>query len=397
MILLSQIENQEMLKTVDDLRFFKDCFRGKEKFFMASEMRSQYLKVSKSVFEFFSTLLPQIEGKGRSEANDICLQLSKGKANLNKVEAILANYNLLEMPTKEVKSKVVFDLNSNKLLEIPLDNLQSRNMLLINRAYIFLKYITYLILVFTGINLILNYLNFAEIFVINNEFSWENIRISTFFIIIAISVIGLLIHEMGHLLMASHCGVRWKSFTLALIWGVSPVFYIRYKALCVYPTVSKIKILFAGIYMNIIQASVYYILFIYTHNWIMAIGIFINLMLALNCFLPSGANDGYSIMTLFLGIEGMFWKALKLLQHLIKDPSKWRQTLRNKEGVISIVYIITSYVLGVIGCVYLFDSVISYLHIFNIDKSIVTFCVMIFFIINTTFYVYKLLKNISSK
>lgn len=382
---------------VDDLCFSKDKFRGKEKFFMASDQRSEYLKISKNMYGLLTKLLPEIKDRNQQEAEMICLQLSDGTINLKQVGDILAKYNLLEIPTKEVKSKVVFDLNSRKLIEVPLEQVQSKHLKLFNWLYCLGKYFTYALLICAVANLIFNYSNFYEIFIINNGFSWSNLRISSFLMIFMISILGLIIHEMGHLFMATHCDIKWKSITVALIWGVSPVFYIRYKNLCIYPTMIKIKVLFAGIYMNIVQAALFYLLFVYTRNWLMAIGIFINLMLALNCFLPSGANDGYSIITMFLGIEGMFWKAFSLLQQIVKSPRMILKLLKNREGVISVAYIIVSYVLGVIGCVYLFQSVIQYLHIFQIDIDVVTFLILSFFIANTLFYIYKLMKKIRNE
>ena len=87
--------------------------------------------------------------------------------------------------------------------------------------------------------------------------------------------------------------------------------------------------------------------------------------------MPSGTSDGYHLISIIFGIEGIRWKMIELISNIIKSPGEVLYKLREKENIALLFYFLISYGMGIYSCYILLLSLIDYLHIFAIDKGAV--------------------------
>lgn len=380
---------------VDDIFLAKDCFRGKTKYFMASEKKSQYLKLNEFQYQIFSEFLPYLkEERNEKILNEKCYEISKGKITIKNVLNILYKYNLFEDSKNKSVSKVMIDFNSKKIVEISLENFQKAYSKIFNVMYYIL-----LAILFATFLLTIYEVSFMHEDLINtfkkSVFNWDQINVISILYIIVEIFLSIILHEFGHLLVANKNGFVWKSLNISFIWGISPVFFIRYKNFCINRSIDKIKVLSAGVIINILQICVYLQLCLLTQSWIFAIGIYVNLSCVINCMIPLGTSDGYHLLSVLFGFESARWKALTLISQMLNNP---REMLKqnSKDDILFMIYVVISYVLGIYGCIQLIKAVLETLNILNINNCVITIVVVGIFTTTTIIYIKKFLQSLKS-
>ena len=395
----SLINNNQIVPTaVKDLTIYEEKFLGKDKYFLMSDEREKYLKLTASQYAFYKFILVYFDGRHLMEELDEALKHNIGTGyDAEKVVSILYSNNLLEERFEDNKTKVEIELSSKKIFDIPIDYFQVHHKKLIK----ILDYITQCIgvvsILYALILILFNQELIREVYKQTQLFSWRQIGVKDFMFIAILSILAIPIHECGHLIAANRYKVRWKRFVFALKWGINPVYYIRYYNFYSNKSRNKIVILLSGVYFNIIQAAVYFILLVHTYDWRMAVMSIINLGCIVSCLLPSGTSDGYHIISIIMDIEGIRWKMLKLIGDAIKKPKSISVMIKKKENIMLILYFSISYSLAIYGCYTLLNTVIDYLHIFSVDqyytKQISTVCIIIVVCANILKFI-KNLKNI---
>lgn len=115
-------------KCVSDLKIYQERFLGKDKFFMVSEQREKYLKLSRMQYEFYKQIMVFMDGKHTEQDLDEKLHvMTAGKMNAEQLINTMYRSNLLEKQYEEPNSKVELELSSTKVCEIPLKAFQEKN------------------------------------------------------------------------------------------------------------------------------------------------------------------------------------------------------------------------------------------------------------------------------
>ena len=359
-------------KCVSDLTIYQEKFLGKNKYFMISDQRKKYLKLNKIQYDFYNQIIVLMDGSHtKQDFEKKLVEITHGNMKADQVIDVMYRNNLLENKYEEPKSKVELELSSTKVMEIPLENFQKKHSGVINSLDTLINVVGILAILYSLYLVFFNLDLIAEVIRETRVFSWTEIAPFDFVTILVLSFISVPIHEMGHLLMANRCGTGWKSFTFSLKWGINPVYYIKYYGFYTINSLKKIKILLSGVYFNLIQACIYFILLVHLLDWRMAVLSIINLGCIVSCLMPSGTSDGYHLISIIFGIEGIRWKMIELISNIIKSPGEVLYKLREKENIALLFYFLISYGMGIYSCYILLLSLIDYLHIFAIDKGAV--------------------------
>lgn len=359
---------------VDDIIITKETFMGRNKYFMMSESREKYIKLNQSQYDFYNLILPWFyENIEEDEIEDRLRDHTKEKVSLKNILKVFYDNNLLKEKVEEIKGKVEIDLSSKKVCEIFLDKFQTKHNKLLH--YIGISYfgVAFLILGVTTLLFIFGFSYISEVFTNSTSLEWKEIEDTNIILIILGILLSVPGHEFGHLLLSNHYGMKWKSFNFSLRWGISFVFYIKYYNFYAFPSVKRIKILLAGIYMNLVQACLWFLLFIFLQDIKLLIIVTINLFSIISNILPKGTSDGYHILCILTGLEGIRWRMIKLISTIIKKPKTLSALIKEKVNVILINYFIISYSISLFACYSLLKSAFRYLNM--LDNELVSmFC-----------------------
>ena len=379
---------------IDDICVSKDEFGGKVKYFMSSDKKSQYFKLNAAQYNFFAEFIPYaLKERDSLKLDRKCREISEGKISLNVICQMLQRYNLFD-DDKGIKTKVTIDLNSKKFLEIPLEKLnRKRNVW--KACFNVVCIISVLIIMMSLAGLIL-YREHIINELSNMKFSIENVDLKSLIAIAFISALAIVLHESGHLLMAQKLGIEWKSINVSFIWGISPIFYVRYKNFCIHKSKEKIKVLLMGTFMNFIQVLMYLILCLSSDSWVFMIGALVNIGCIISCILPIGTSDGYQVLAIMLGIEGARWKALTMIGQVIKNPKKMNTIVNKREDMFLISYILLAYIISIWGCVGLLKSILHFFNLLNVSSIHIFILVIFFFGFITVLNMAKFIKNVAS-
>lgn len=379
---------------IDDICVSKDEFGGKVKYFMVSEKKSQFFKLNEAQYNFFSEFLPYaLNERDVMKLEEKCKEISDGKISLSVIYHMLQRYNLFD-DNKRIKSRVTVDYNSKKIIEISLEELNKKSKLW-KACFNILCFVSTLLIIITFAELIRDY-EFIFKVLAGMTFSMNNINLKSLLLIFGISLMSIALHEIGHLLMAQRQGIEWKSISIAFIWGLSPIFYIRYKNFYIHKSKDKISVLLMGVMMNCMQVLLYIQLCLISDSWIFMVGVLINIGCIVSCIIPMGTSDGYQILAIVLGIEGARWKALSLIGKIIRNPTKIRLILNKREDKFLVIYILAAYVISVWGCAGLLKSVLHFFNIFNVANVYIFMIVTIFFVFSAGLNLVKFAQNVSA-
>lgn len=391
------LQNSTMLKpkVVEDLILYEDKFLGKEKFFLITDERGKYIKLTKNQFEFYKLILPYLDGNFTvEEFQNILAEYSNNTIHADNILQVLYKNNLLEEKREDSKSKVELELSSQKVIEKSLKDFEEKHSKAISILDIFFRLAAVVIIIIALILVCFNGALIKEVYAQTKIFSWSNVKPFDFIFIALFSVLAIPIHELGHLLCAHRLGVKWKSFTFALRWGISPVYYIKYYQFYSNKSKVKIKILLSGIYMNFVQACLFFILLVFTYDWKMAVLAILNLGMVVSCIFPSGTSDGYHVMSMVLDLEGIRWKMIQSVSKVVKNPKEFFTLIKQREQVILFLYFGISYTMGILGSIILLSTIIDYLHIFSADKFIAVIIVFVCGIASLLFNIIRFVSNL---
>lgn len=367
---------------VEDLILSNEKFLGKEKFFMLSESRQKYIKLTKAQYNFYSRVVPWLKAvTNEEEVNTQINDLTGGKLQLQQLKDVFEKYNLLFNTVEEVKGKVEVDLSSMKLKEISLSGIQNKFTKVFKYVWALMRTILYLMILWIA-GLFIFRFSYIEQSLQVEPFRFDsNLMQYNIIIIAGGTILALLGHEIGHLLSANHNKIQWKSVNILLKWGVRLSCYIRYKNFYMYTSLVKIRVLLAGVYMNLFQACLWFLLFIYIRDFKFLVLTTMNLLCIVNNVLPHGTSDGYHIFCILIGIEGIRWKMIKVISTIIKSPRQLVVILRKKENILLFMYFILSYAISLFACYTLLKNLLDYLNILENNTVIITGTVIIILLI----------------
>lgn len=351
---------------VEDVCLTDDYFLNKHKYFLSSESRGKYFKLNKTQYDFFYSLIPVLKNTDdREEIEKFLMETSNGNMGISQLDKILKRYNIFFESFEERKGSVEAEFTSNKLFELSLEGLQKKGKTLLNILWWILLFVSMISIL--GMTVLwlgevtnLSFIDFrrtASCYKTDGTYNWLLLIIGT--------IMCIVVHELGHLLSANHFGIEYKSITVALKWGISPIYYIRYKNFYHHPSLHKLISILSGVWMNLFKVSVYYIVGSFIPMRELDYLILMNLMGILNNILPKGTSDGYHAFCILIGIEGIRWKMLRRVSLMLNCKDKRNEIIKDRETRLLILYFFTSYGISIYGCFNIFKAVLSYLTVFD--------------------------------
>ena len=339
---------------VDDIVVTEDYFMKKHKYFMVSDSRGKYIKLTPNQYNFYKTMIPWfLKTDDETKLKEVLSEYTNGAIAFEALKKSLQEHNLLREATAERKGTVEAEFTSNRLCEIPLDKFQKKYAKGLNMCWYLLVIVALLsVIAATAIGVRYVQVNHGFSFLRNEntKLTWDNIENINLWIILIGGFLCIFGHEIGHLLSAVHYGIEWKTITIALRWGISLVYYVKYKNFYAHKSRNKLIVILSGVIMNLTMANLFFLLYVNSPHIEYAFIILINLLGMLNNLLPKGTSDGYHAFCTIIGIEGIRWKMLKNISNVMKNPGKISQYCKQKESVVLFAYFIVSYGISLYGC-----------------------------------------------
>ena len=316
---------------VNDIKVTEDVFMKKRKFFLMSDSRGKYMRLTEPQYRFFSAVIPLLlETDDEDELSRRLMEETDGNVGLEQIKTVFGKYNLLSASCEERKGTVEAEFTSNKVCEIPLGRIQRKAGKFFSFLFMLLTVSFVLLAVFTAAGVAVRAYSGERLIQLRELTSYGMFLEMDLLIILpglAMCIIG---HELGHLLTAHKAGIEWKSITFALRWGISAVYYVKYRDFYNNSSRNKLAVILAGVTMNLLMSMIY------------IIGIFKNIM-------PSGTSDGYLACCIITGMEGIRWKMLKRISLILNNPREIMTVLRDRESRFLIMYFAASYSVSIFG------------------------------------------------
>lgn len=347
------------LELVDDIVLAKDEIFWKKKYFLISEKRGKYLKLTEEQYKFYDKVIQSCcSDFNEVELEEAIKKYSNEKISLKQLKETLKKYNLLKEPTvKEQKCTVELEFSSRKVCEINLYNIQIKYERGLKYLWNIIKLISNtLILLATVIflkNLQDGIVGFKNTEVYITDINYIFLGVGLFLCVV--------LHEIGHLLSANNNGIKWKNINFALRWGISFVYYVKYKNFYAHSSKEKLYTILSGVYMNFVQVCMCYIIYYYYDIPEAKFLMIVNILSITNNLLPKGTCDGYHALCILTGLEGIRWKMLKLIAKILKDSKYILKIIKDKTSLLLIVYFVFSYTLSLYACYKFFLYICDYL------------------------------------
>lgn len=129
----------------------------------------------------------------------------------------------------------------------------------------------------------------------------------------------IMLHEIGHLIIAYATEVTVESLNISLRWYVMPIIYIKYKWINFEEPINKAKVLVGGLSMNLFCALSAMLLYLLTsYNILLLLSIY-NFGMILASLYPQTLSDGYFLFLLVTNKSNIRLEAIKWIFSSKKD------------------------------------------------------------------------------
>lgn len=234
----------------------------------------------------------------------LMLKLMDGKITLSKLTKKINSFNIIALYKTMCKAGLIVGYNSNyknnefelysfmicKLSVIKLKTiLQNISKALINPI------ITSICLIAILITFTINIISIPTFMTAPSTYRIFSSDAINLFIYYCISLISILLHELGHGLFASKYDIPPSFFTIALYLYVTPIVYLSIPGIYTKSPKQRIYIWGAGIYVNAIICTVALIVHAFFDSQLAALIFVVNLTLIMVNISPLMPLDGYFI------------------------------------------------------------------------------------------------------
>ncbi|ASA20200.1 hypothetical protein [Paenibacillus donghaensis] len=163
-------------------------------------------------------------------------------------------------------------------------------------------------------------------------------------IVLPIILAGILIHEAGHILVASALGVSVRSVSLFLFMGFQPVVFVKYRNMLAAGRKVKIMIYLAGFLFNLLTINASLALLIHTGSWIYGVFIAVNFFLIVENLSIINNTDFYYVLCELFGLRSFKLKALERLGACLNRTLKPSAFFFSRAGIWGNLYLLAGYV-----------------------------------------------------
>lgn len=223
--------------------------------------------------------------------------------------------------------------------ELMLVNLKDFSLV---KVYPFFEVVSKNIKKFSSIMLVIIFFASAIMMLFSDEinFPWKSVFSDTKVILYmwGIQFISLVLHEFSHAAVGYKYGARPKTFSIAVFYYCTLIFFIRLPGIYFQDTTKRIKIWGAGIFMNMFLASCFFLSFFIAEGELkvfLAIGVISNVFLVINNLMPFFYSDGYYMLSTLLKTPNLRKRSIFQIRKLIKNGI-------DKESLIYWVYLLVT-------------------------------------------------------
>lgn len=135
-----------------------------------------------------------------------------------------------------------------------------------------------------------------------------------------VQVPSIILHELSHAVVAVRMGARPKELSICFFYYVSLALYVKIPGIYFLPSRRRIAIWCAGVVANLLLSASFLILSVVCpadHRLFLLVGMFVNLMMAVNNLMPFMYSDGYYVLSTLLKMPNLRKKSLFGLKDLI--------------------------------------------------------------------------------
>lgn len=332
------------LQFVPDLVFLEDQLPFKKKqYLLGSTQNNSYLKVDYKQYQVLKRIQEYTQN-GIIKLRDIEEKLlleEKVQLNGSKLINTLEKHCLLSGSSRNNKNseaeRIGYIICKSPFSLVNIPNIKQR-LIFFLFAIVFLSFC----FACTRISTIWN--NFFS-----HQFTIHKSSLLGFMISGFISLITIFMHEWGHIFAAKSIGMKEGKFAVILYAYFIPTYYTRYDGIEIKPFRDRMKVLSAGLKVNIIlfflafsllaipeQSGLYYD--------VLAKIVLINVQFITINLSPFAMNDGYFILLNILGISTLRLKMWDILAGVIKGKNNTID-IKNK-GIIFFYTLVSFMFLG---------------------------------------------------
>lgn len=348
----------EELMICEDIIFFEDPGIFRKKYFITSNKRSTFLKVKKGEFNFLRKLSEYLNGNYSTKMIEKELTAYYEKEiHIDSAIEFLEKNRLMKHSQNLTINKIEVELSGKKVTEFMLEDVRTavRNLLRMLLCILIVAFIT--IGTISIYMIIKNPEMISETYKASRDFTWSQVKYYEYGMFMVLCILAVLSHELGHMLVAICMGVNPKSINVTMIFGISPILYVRYKNLYTRSSLKRICVMSGGMLMNLLLGFIHWTLLVQTQYWIHAAVLIVNLGFILSALSLRGASDGYFIFSTLFNLEGFRWSMLRIIREAFLNKKAFLKIFRNKKAMIQLGYFIFSYS-GILWTLYLYIHLI---------------------------------------
>ena len=380
-------------KVVSNIQYWiLNTVKDKTYYTVGSKELDRYIKVREDLLAVIMQAVSFLDGTNSLEEIEYVFMTEyKSKVNMSVIYDKLANAGLIEgMDSKVINSEI--SILGNDILNIKFKTFPKKIILPV-RKFVKITFVVSIIIVI--IALIQVTITFDKcIFVIKQSFIYDDSYILGAIFVALSAIIGLMIHEMGHWLVAVSYGLQPSEFHLTMYTGLLPIWYFKINGLYTLTTRKRVAVMAAGMITNLTIVCLLFIIVLKVEMNILYVQIiakiiyslFFNMLFSL---MPIGLTDGYFILSWLSGITNLRIRVIRVIK------SMFTREKFKVEGIIyvyfslNLVLIMFSIYNGVYWNLHIIKELWGYIRIDSLMYMIIVL-VLMFYLVN----IYKVSKKV---
>lgn len=251
-----------------------------------------------------------------SQVQDVNLMISlmDGKHTLENIDRQITSYDVESLYNIMCKANLIEGINSNyqnNEFELYSLNIFKFSTKKFSRAFqIIGKLLTQRLIVFLGVVLIIfsfliSMKSIPQFMTSPGTYRIVNSDSLNIVIYYLISISSILLHELGHAVVAARYRIPPVTFTVALYLWVSPIVYLTIPGIYTRTPKKRIYIWGAGMYTNLIICAISMIIYMICNSEMAALTFVVNLTLVMVNISPLMPLDGYFMICTMLKTVNM--------------------------------------------------------------------------------------------
>lgn len=297
-------------KVIHDIAFFNG---NQGSLVFGSESVNSYVKISCSDPDALISLIRQFDGNATlEEIRSFCSE-QKIDIDLDKLIQVMSQKGLFEGENASAFSEIQMLGIKVFMKELPLKKERASRLPFLLTSLV-------IVLIMTGA-LAVCLMHLPELPQLFNRelLKYRDSYLLGIGVTLLVSLAVLLLHELGHCLAASICGIPIHRIGLYLYLGVLPKWFISFRGIRVAKDRQKIFVFCGGILMNIAMILTAAACYLISPSFEAAKSIIVsNLFMILNCLVPFSLTDGYFIFSTFFHVDNIRHEMFRCIQDVRK-------------------------------------------------------------------------------